>query len=101
MPAAIETLDKIVIALKNNTSIKIEITAHTDSKGSDQDNLKLSEARAKAVYDHLVKNGIQASRLRSIGLGETKIINRCKNGIECSDIEHAINRRVEFKILSK
>lgn len=101
LPAAIETLDKIVIALKNNTAIKIEITAHTDSKGSDQDNLKLSESRAKAVYDHLVKNGIQASRLRSIGLGETKIINRCKNGIECSDIEHAINRRVEFKILSK
>lgn len=101
LPAAIETLDKIVTVLKNNTTVKIEITAHTDSKGSDQDNLKLSEARAKAVQDHLIKNGIQSNRLRAIGLGETKILNRCKNGIECSDIEHAINRRVEFKILSK
>lgn len=101
LPAAIETLDKIVAALTNNTAIKVEISAHTDSKGSDQDNLKLSESRAKAVCDYLIKNGIQSSRLKSKGLGETKILNRCKNGVDCSDIEHAVNRRVEFKILTK
>ena len=101
LPSALETLDKIVTALNNNTAIKIEITAHTDSKGSDQDNLKLSDLRAKAVSDHMIKNGISSNRLNAKGLGESKIINRCKNGVDCSDIEHAVNRRVEFKIIAK
>lgn len=98
---AIETLNKIVVALKNNTAIKAEISAHTDSKGNDTDNLKLSEQRAKAVVDYLVANGIAANRLSAKGFGESKIINRCKNGVECGELEHAANRRVEFKILSK
>jgi outer membrane protein OmpA-like peptidoglycan-associated protein len=100
LPTAKETLEKIAMVLKNNTSIKIEISAHTDSKGNDQDNLKLSEQRAKSVTDFLIQNGINSSRLISKGFGETKILNRCKNGIDCSDLEHAINRRVEFKILA-
>lgn len=100
LPTAKETLEKIAMVLKNNTSIKIEISAHTDSKGNDQDNLKLSEQRAKSVTDFLIKNGINSSRLISKGFGETKILNRCTNGTECSDLEHAINRRVEFKILA-
>jgi outer membrane protein OmpA-like peptidoglycan-associated protein len=96
-----ETLNKILVALKNNTAIKAEISAHTDSKGNDTDNLKLSEQRAKAVVDYLVSNGIAANRLTSKGYGESKIINRCKNGVDCGELEHATNRRVEFKILSK
>ncbi len=98
---AIETLSKIVLALKNNTSIKVEISAHTDSKGNDNDNLKLSEMRAKSVVNYLVANGIAANRLTSKGFGETKIINHCKNNVDCGEFEHALNRRVEFKILSK
>lgn len=98
---AIETLSKIVIALQNNPSIKVEIGAHTDSKGSDGDNLKLSEMRAKAVVDYLVTNGIATARLTSKGYGETKIRNRCKSNVDCGELEHALNRRVEFKILSK
>jgi outer membrane protein OmpA-like peptidoglycan-associated protein len=98
---AIETLSKILLALQNNPAIKVEISAHTDSKGNDGDNLKLSEMRAKSVVDYLVKNGITANRLTSKGFGETKIINRCKNSVDCGELEHALNRRVEFKILSK
>ncbi len=97
----IETLNKILLALQNNPAIKVEISAHTDSKGNDGDNLKLSEQRAKSVVDYLEKNGIAAGRLTSKGYGETKIINRCKNNVDCGEIEHALNRRVEFKILSK
>lgn len=100
LPTAKETLEKIAMVLKNNTSIKLEISAHTDSKGNDQDNLKLSELRAKSVTDFLVKNNIDVSRLISKGFGETKLLNRCKNGVDCSELEHAINRRVEFKVLS-
>lgn len=98
---AIETLNKILIALQNNPAIKAEISAHTDSKGNDIDNLRLSEQRAKSVVDYLVKNGIAANRLSSKGYGESKIINRCKNNVDCGELEHALNRRVEFKILSK
>ncbi len=98
---AIETLNKIIIALQNNTAIKAEISAHTDSKGNDADNLKLSEERAKAVVNYLVANGIAANRLTSKGYGESKIINRCKNTVDCGELEHAGNRRVEFKILAK
>ncbi len=101
LDAAIETLDKITSILQANTAIKVEIGAHTDSKGNDQENLKLSEMRAKSVIDYLEKNGISPSRLTSKGYGETKILNRCINGVECSELEHAVNRRVEFKILSK
>jgi outer membrane protein OmpA-like peptidoglycan-associated protein len=98
---AVETLSKIVLALKNNESIKVEISAHTDSKGNDNDNLKLSEMRAKAVVNYLVANGIANSRLTSKGFGETKILNRCKSNVDCGELEHALNRRVEFKIIAK
>jgi outer membrane protein OmpA-like peptidoglycan-associated protein len=98
---AIETLNKIVVALKNNMSINVDISAHTDTKGSDEDNLKLSEMRAKSVVNYLVANGISATRLSAKGFGESKILNRCKNNVDCGELEHALNRRVEFKIISK
>lgn len=101
LESAIETLNKILLALQNNPAIKVEISAHTDSKGNDGDNLKLSEQRAKSVVDYLVKNGINANRLSAKGYGESKILNRCKNNVDCGEFEHALNRRVEFKILSK
>jgi len=100
LPAAVETLNKIVAVLQENPSIKVDISAHTDSKGNDQENFILSEQRAKAVINYLVKNGISISRLSSKGNGETMLINRCKNGVECSELEHAVNRRVEFKVIS-
>jgi len=100
LPAAIETLNKIVAVLQENSSIKVDISAHTDSKGNDQENFVLSEQRAKAVINYLVKNGISTARLSSKGNGETMLINRCKNGVECSELEHAVNRRVEFKVIS-
>ncbi|MGE0567165.1 MAG: OmpA family protein [Bacteroidia bacterium] len=96
--SATSTLDKIVKILNSKPAIKIEIRAHTDCIGNDASNMKLSEQRAKSVLNYILAKGISSSRLTAKGYGETKLLNKCKNGAECSDIEHAINRRVEFLI---
>lgn len=92
-------LQEIVALLKTNSRITVEIRSHTDANGTDALNLELSEKRAKSVYDYLVKSGIPASRLKYKGYGETMLINRCKNGVKCSDSEHSANRRVDFKVI--
>lgn len=101
LPQAKEILDKVIIVLNTNTNLRIELSAHTDSKGNDADNLKLSEARAKAARDYIAAAGIEGSRIISVGYGESKLRNNCRNNVLCSEIEHAQNRRVEFKILEE
>ena len=91
-------LQEIIQILKNNT-ISVEIRSHTDAKGTSEVNLALSERRAKAVYDYLVANGVNKHRLKFKGYGETMIINRCKDGVNCPDAEHAQNRRTDFKVI--
>lgn len=92
-------LDKIVEYLLENNQVNFEISAHTDSRGSAQNNLKLSEARAKSVYDYLISKGVKQSQIVSKGFGETKPINKCKDGVKCSEEDYSLNRRVEFKVL--
>lgn len=92
-------LDKVISVLKTDHSLKIELSSHTDSQGSDQYNLQLSQKRAKAAVDYLISKGISKDRLRAIGYGETRLLNACANGVECTDEQHGINRRTEFKIL--
>jgi outer membrane protein OmpA-like peptidoglycan-associated protein len=91
-------LDKVSTVLASNTKLTIEIISHTDSKASDVFNLTLSKKRAQTAVDYIASKGIDIKRLKSIGLGETKLLNRCGNGVTCSDEEHKINRRTEFKI---
>jgi outer membrane protein OmpA-like peptidoglycan-associated protein len=98
-PDAAAQLDRLVKILLDNPTMKIELSSHTDCRGRDRYNLNLSTRRAKAVVDYLSANGIDNSRLISKGYGETKLINKCKDGVECSDEEHEENRRTEFKIL--
>jgi outer membrane protein OmpA-like peptidoglycan-associated protein len=93
-------LDKMVDFLNNNPTIKVELSAHTDSRGSDAQNLKLSQARAQSCVDYLISRGISKQRIVAKGYGESKLVNRCKNGITCSEDEHQQNRRTEIKILS-
>ncbi|MBA2612613.1 MAG: OmpA family protein [Bacteroidetes bacterium] len=99
LPQAKEVLNKVILVLNTNKAIKIEISAHTDSKGTDADNLKLSQLRAKTALTYITDAGIDADRIISIGYGEGKLLNKCKDNAPCSEIEHAQNRRVEFKIL--
>ncbi|MNL87044.1 OmpA family protein [compost metagenome] len=60
--------------------------------------MKLSENRAKATMDYIVAHGIEKERVRAEGFGETRLINRCSNGVKCSEAEHQKNRRSEFII---
>lgn len=101
LPAARQTLDKAVLALLNSPTMNIEISAHSDSKGSDDYNLKLSEKRAQSALAYIVSQGIDAKRVSAKGYGEKKLLNKCGNNVECGEEEHAKNRRLEFKIKLK
>lgn len=83
-------------------NIRIKIESHTDSRGKDAYNLKLSDNRAKSTRDYIVAQGIDASRIESaIGYGESRLINKCKNGVKCTEEEHLLNRRSDFIIIQK
>ena len=88
-------LDKLVKILKDNPSIRIELSSHTDARSSDEYNLNLSQQRAQAAVDYLVSQGIAADRLVAKGYGETKLLVPNAQTEE----EHQINRRTEFKVI--
>ncbi|WP_445714857.1 OmpA family protein [Flavobacterium sp.] len=90
------SLNKIVDVLKNNTNMSITINAHTDSKGSAAYNQKLSESRAKAAYQYLIKKGIPANQLSYKGFGESELLEKCD---KCTADQDQKNRRIEFKII--
>lgn len=95
-------LDKVVYVMKNFPAIVIKIESHTDSRGKDKYNLVLSQNRAKATYDYILARGIDPARIESVkGYGETRLRNKCKNGVKCNDEEHGVNRRSDFIIVKK
>jgi outer membrane protein OmpA-like peptidoglycan-associated protein len=94
-------LDKVVQILKSNPNLYVEISSHTDSRADDNYNLKLSQKRAQYVVDYLILNDIEKDRLKAIGYGEKKLLNHCGNNVPCTEEEHAVNRRTEFKIVDK
>jgi outer membrane protein OmpA-like peptidoglycan-associated protein/tetratricopeptide (TPR) repeat protein len=93
------SLNNLVRIMKEN-AIKVELGSHTDSRGSDDYNLRLSQHRAESAVAYIISAGIDASRITAHGYGETQLVNRCSNGVPCSDAEHQANRRTEFKIIS-
>ena len=97
--AAIE-LDKLVLVMIENPNLKIELSSHTDSRGSDPYNMALSSRRAKEAVEYIVSKGISPDRMKAKGYGETHLINKCSNGVKCSKEEHQANRRTEVKILA-
>ena len=98
--AALE-LDRVIEIMLKYPTMVIEGTSHTDSRGGDDYNQKLSEKRAKATVDYIVTYGkIMPDRIVATGYGEERLTNQCKNGVKCSDAEHAANRRTEFVILN-
>ncbi|GGZ47913.1 OmpA family protein [Mesonia mobilis] len=98
--AAVE-LQKVLAVLKKYPSMKIDIRSHSDSRGKDQYNLYLSDKRAKSTAQYLIDNGISVSRVSGKGYGETQLMNDCANGVDCTEEEHALNRRSEFIILNE
>ena len=93
-------LEKIMIVMNDFPKLKIEIRSHTDSRQTEKYNNALSERRAKATRDWLVKKGINANRLTAKGYGESQLVNHCADGVKCSEAEHQENRRSEFVIVS-
>lgn len=96
---AANELNKIVFLMKQYPKMVIKIESHTDTRGNDAYNLKLSDARAKSTKEYIIAQGIDAGRIESaIGYGETRLLNACYNGVKCSNYQHNLNRRSEFII---
>jgi len=92
---------KLYAYMKAHPNQVIEISSHTDSRGDDASNLDLSQRRAQSVVDYLIAKGIDPSRLISKGYGETMLVNHCSNGVTCTEAQHRMNRRTEFRVVSK
>jgi len=92
-------LDKIAAFLQSDPNVKIELSAHADSRGSHDYNVKLTQRRADSSVAYLVSKGIAANRLVAKGYGFTKLANQCAKGVECTEEEHQWNRRVEFFVI--
>jgi outer membrane protein OmpA-like peptidoglycan-associated protein len=99
-PASKAILNKTVIAMKKQGKISLEVTAHTDSRGDEKSNLILSEKRALEAKKYIISQGIESKRISAKGMGESRLINQCKNDVPCTEEEHAVNRRMEFKTKS-
>lgn len=92
-------LEKLITFLQDNPTFNVEIASHTDSRGDASYNQKLSQDRAQAVVNYLLNKGITKARLIARGYGESRLINRCTDGVSCNEEQHQANRRTEFKVL--
>ncbi len=101
--ASIE-LDKLVKCMKENPDMIVEIGSHTDCRASKRYNEKLSARRAKSAREYVISKGIEPYRIYGRGYGETRLLNGCEceptNKSDCSEEEHQLNRRTEFRIVS-
>lgn len=93
-------LEALAQLMNNFPSMEIELGAHTDTRGDESYNLKLSERRAESAKQFLVNKGVEANRITTKGFGEAYPRNRCLEGVECTEEEHAVNRRAEVRIKS-
>lgn len=93
------SLDSLVSNLKQDLAVTVNIKSHTDSRGSDGYNMKLSEKRGKSVITYLVAKEIKSNRIDAQAFGETQLVNKCKDGVKCTKVEHALNRRTETVII--
>jgi outer membrane protein OmpA-like peptidoglycan-associated protein/tetratricopeptide (TPR) repeat protein len=93
-------LDKLVTTLKRYPNMIIEISSHTDTRGSAVDNMRLSQLRVNEVYKYVMSKNIPKNRIKAIGKGESNPLNSCSDGVQCTEAEHQRNRRTEFKILT-
>lgn len=98
-PDAASILDTLVDILNQYPTMIIELSSHTDSRGSDQYNVNLADRRAKSAVAYLIAHGIERRRMFAKGYGEFLLLNGCSNGVPCSEAEHQENRRTEVKIL--
>ena len=99
-PDAALVLDNLAQILSENQEVRIEIGSHTDSRSDADYNLKLSQRRSESVVAYLISKGISPDRLVAKGYGESQLINKCADGVECAEEEHQANRRTVIEILN-
>ncbi len=93
-------LEEIVYFLLDNPKAVVELSSHTDARGSDMYNMTLSEARAKAAVEYVVSRGVGKDRIQAKGYGRSQLTNDCGEGKECSDAQDGANRRTEIRVVS-
>ncbi|QKX05787.1 OmpA family protein [Aquimarina sp. TRL1] len=99
-PDAEVELQKIIVAMKEYPQLRIDVRSHTDSRGDDSYNLRLSDRRAKSTIKYIIEKGeIDPGRVTGKGYGETELVNKCEDGVPCATKEHQENRRSEFIIV--
>ncbi len=99
-PDAAKVLDSLAVILSANPGITIELGSHTDSRAPEDYNLKLSQKRAQSCVDYLTQKGISKDRLTAVGYGETRLVNDCADGVDCTEEQHQENRRTTFRVMS-
>ena len=97
-PDAEIELTKVYNAMIRFPEMIIRIESHTDSRSPQSYNLRLSQNRATSTRNWLIQRGIAPSRLSAVGYGESQLINRCADGVPCTEAEHQLNRRSMFII---
>ncbi len=98
-PHSTSELDNLAAYLTTNTEVQLELYSYTDSRGSKTYNKNLSQKRAEESVKYLVKKGVNPKQLKAQGFGEENLLNQCSDGVKCTEEEHAINRRTEFKVV--
>lgn len=99
LPESEIELNKLVEIMNENPEWKVELGSHTDCRGSDSYNEVLSQKRSDSAVGYIINAGIYKDRIIAKGYGESMLVNRCDDGVECTEAEHRANRRTEFKIL--
>lgn len=94
-------LDRLVRYMNDHATSRVELSSHTDSRGSNEYNWTLSDNRARSAVNYIESRGISMSRIVAKGYGETKLVNNCADGVECSEEKHQINRRTEAALICK
>jgi outer membrane protein OmpA-like peptidoglycan-associated protein len=97
--SAVRHLDAVYELLNRYPNMSIELIVHTDTRGDAAKNLTLSQVRAANAKTYLEYRGINGKRIKTTGKGESKPRNRCLDGVECSETEHAVNSRMEIVVL--
>jgi len=109
-PDAAKELDKLVKVMKDNPTLEIELSSHTDCRATAKYNQQLSSKRAEAAVNYIASQGVDRKRMIAAGYGESRLVNACacegtyvvqtdKDGLPCNEEKHQENRRTEFKIL--
>ena len=99
-PDAELELERVVRIMQKYPELKINLGSHTDSRARDAYNWSLSTRRARSSKNWIVRQGIDPSRIKAEGFGETELVNKCSNGVNCSEDDHQLNRRTEFVIVN-